>query len=40
MLPVVLYECKTCFEKLREEHRSRVFGNMCWERYLARKGTR
>ena len=28
MLPVVLYGCETCFETLREEHRSRVFGNM------------
>jgi len=27
MLPVVLYECETWFETLREEHRQRVFGN-------------
>jgi hypothetical protein len=28
MLPVLLYGYETCFETLREEHKSRVLGNM------------
>jgi hypothetical protein len=37
ILPVVLYGCETCFLKLREEHRLRVFENKVQRRIFGPK---
>jgi hypothetical protein len=37
ILPTVLYECKTCYHTLREEHRLRVFENRVLRRIFGPK---